>query len=424
MKNRREVGNGINFNIIETSKFKANLLAYYIVRPLNREEVTKNALLSIVLRRGTEKYRDNISIHKRLEELYGAKLGVGVLVRGNKQIIRISLEFVDNKYLNDPDYLSGILDILNEVVYRPKVEDEAFSEEVIKKEKRNLKLRIESKINDKREYAVDRAIEIMCKDDSFSIPNLGYIEDLEAINARNLYDHYKKILVDSPIEIFYTGSKNEKIEEYFLAKDFGTRDNILDFTRELVPSGVEEIKEVEESLDVNQGKLVLAYKTGIPYEDKLYTPLLVANVIFGGGPNSKLFLNVREKESLAYYVVSRLYKYKSILMVDGGIEFDKFKKTKEIIGLELENMKQGNFTDREIEIAKKSMVSAFNSVDDSIGSLTEIEFDNIISGDTRTLEEKIRDIEKVTREEIIQASGKIDLDTIYFLRGPKSKEVK
>lgn len=416
MNRRINLGKDINFNIIETSKFKSNVLAYYIVRPLNREEVTRNALLPIVLRRGTENYRDNLTVHRRLEELYGAKLSVGVLVRGNKQVIRIALEFVDDKYIEDENYLDGILEMLEEVIYRPRLDGISFNKEIIKKEKKNLKTRIESKINDKRDYAIDRAIEIMCKDDSFSIPNLGYVEDLEEINGENLYSHYLDILRTSPMEIFYTGTRSEKIEDFFVNKDFLERGEILSFQRENVPAGPVEVKDEEEILDINQGKLVLAYRTGIPYEDRLYNALLVANVIFGGGSNSKLFLNVRERESLAYYVVSRVYKYKSILMVDGGIEFHQLEKTKKIIAEELEKMKSGDFTEREIEIAKKAMISGLNSVDDSAGSLTELEFDNLVSGDERTIDEKIQDIESVTREEIIEASRQIELDTIFFLK--------
>lgn len=422
MIERINLGQGINFNLIETRKFKTNVLVYYIARPLNREEVTKNALLPVVLRRGTEKFQDNLTIHRQLEKLYGAKLAVGVLVRGNKQVIRISLEFVDSKYLEDESYIEEILDMLNQVVFKPHRVDGHFKDEIIKNEKKNLKKRIEAKINDKRDYAIERAIEIMCEGDSFSLPNLGYIEDLEDIDSRNLYEHYLDVLATSPMEIFYTGSKNQAIEDYFENKTFKNRGQLLEFTRENVSEKVDQVKTVEESLDVNQGKLVLGYRTGIAYEDRLYLPLLVGNVILGGGPNSKLFLNVRERESLAYYIVSRLYKYKSIIMIDGGIEFDKYEKTREIIDQELDKMMEGDFTSREIDIAKKAMVSALESVDDSIGSMTEMEFDNIISKDRKTIGEKIEDIKKVTREEILEACGHIELDTVYFLRNSQKED--
>lgn len=418
------LNDGININVIETSKFKSNVIAYYIVRPLNKNEVTKNTLLPVVLRRATEKYGNNLLINRRLEELYGAKLGVGVLIRGNKQIIRIAVEFVDNKYIQDDKYIEEVLDILDQVVYNPKIENKAFDQDIIRKEKRNLKQRIESKINDKREYALESGIAIMCEGDSFSIPALGYIEDVDKIDEKNLYEHYKNILETSEIQIFYTGNENKEIETYFENKNYLGRKNILKVERENLLEYKDEIQEIREEMDINQGKLVMGYKTNIPYEDQLYTALVVGNVIFGGGPNSKLFLNVREKESLAYSISSRVYKYKSLIILDAGIEFDKFEATKEIIGQELDKMKLGDFSDKEIEIAKKAIISSYNSVDDNIGSITEMEFDNIISKDNRTVADKIKAIENVKKEEIIEAMKTVELDTIYFLENTSFKEVE
>ncbi len=418
------LNDGININVIETSKFKSNVIAYYIVRPLNKDEVTKNTLLPVVLRRATEKYGNNLLINRRLEELYGAKLGVGVLIRGNKQIIRIAVEFVDNKYIQDDKYIEEVLDILDQVVYNPKIENKAFDQDIIRKEKRNLKQRIESKINDKREYALESGIAIMCEGDSFSIPALGYIEDVDKIDEKNLYEHYKNILETSEIQIFYTGNENKEIETYFENKNYLGRKNILKVERENLLEYKDEIQEIREEMDINQGKLVMGYKTNIPYEDQLYTALVVGNVIFGGGPNSKLFLNVREKESLAYSISSRVYKYKSLIILDAGIEFDKFEATKEIIGEELDKMKLGDFSDKEIEIAKKAIISSYNSVDDNIGSITEMEFDNIISKDDRTVADKIKSIESVKKEEIIEAMKTVELDTIYFLENTSFREVE
>ncbi len=413
---RTELDKSIYINEIDTDRFKSNIISYYIVRPLCRQDVTKNALLPLVLKRGSQSYPTNLEIQKRLEELYGVRLGVSVLIRGDKQILNLTSQFVDERYLEDQDYLENVIDLINDIIFHPLLEDGYFKADYVKREKENLSKKIKSKINDKRSYAIEETIKLMCKGENYSIPSTGYIEDLETIDEKNLYDYYLKVLEESPIEIFYSGRRNEKIESIFRSKFKKLeRGEILSFQRESISGQVDQVKEVVKKMDVNQAKLVLGYRTGIGYEDSLYNGLLLANVILGGSSNSKLFLNVREKESLAYYVGSRLYKYKSIILIDAGIEFKDYEKTKAIIAQEIQKMKDGEITDREIEIAKKAIISDLNGVRDSIMSITEIEFSKLITGDRRSLEEKIQAIEKVSYEEIVRASQAINLDTIYFI---------
>ena len=413
---------GINLNLIETDKFKSRLLVFNIIRPLKREDATKNALLTLVLRRGTEKYSNNLEIQRKMEELYGVRLNLNVIVRGNKHIIRLTLQFVDERYINDENYFSEVIDLVTEIIFNPKLENGIFNEEYLEQEKKNLIRRIESKINDKRNYAIERTIEEMFNGESFAISRIGYIEDMEDISSEILFDYYKRILKDSPMEIFYTGKMKEKTIDYLKSSIKTDRENIISLKREKVTGLVDQIKTVEEKLDVNQGKIVLAYRTGIPYEDDLYTALVLAVQIFGGTPNSKLFLNVREKESLAYYIAARIFKFKSFITVDAGIEFDKYEDTLKIIEEELNKMKTGDFTERDIEIAKKSLISSLESVEDSLHNILEYNFNSKLTDDYRDVNSKIENVQKVTKDEIIQASKKIILDTMYFMNGSNVKE--
>lgn len=413
-----KIDKAINLNMVEVDKFKSRLLVYNIIRPLKKEEASKNALLALILRRGTEKYPDNLTLQRKMEELYGVRLGINVVVRGNKHIIRFSLQFVDDRYVNDEGYLLQVIDLLTEIIFNPKLEDGIFNEDYLDQEKKNLARRIESRINNKRNYALERAIEEMCVEESFSIPRLGYVEDMARINGRNLYEYYQKLLKESPVEIFYTGKLEEEIINHLRDNIKIKRENILSFEREEIRGQVETIKNIKEDLDVSQGKMVLGYRTGIPYEDELYTSLLLAIEIFGGSPNSKLFLNVREKESLAYYIVARIFKYKSIILVDAGIEFDKFEETLGIIEEELNKMKNGDFSERDIEVAKTSMISSLESVEDSLHNILESSFDSVLTDDYRDVDEKIADIKGVTKEGITEASKHILLDTIYFMDNP------
>ncbi|NLV89188.1 MAG: insulinase family protein [Tissierellia bacterium] len=420
---RIKIGNGINLNLVKTDKFKSNLLSFYFLRPLTKEEVTKNALLPLVLKRGTDEYKTNLEIQKKLEENYGADLSVAINKRGEKHVLRFTVETVNGDYVGNKEYISDVFNLLKSIIFNPLLEDGYFKKSYVDQEKENLKRRIESRINDKRSYALDRCIEEMCKNERFSIYPLGNIEDLPGIDESILYNHYNNIIKTSPIEIFFVGDYDDKMVDHMKEMANIEREETITIPREQIMAGSKTKNMVYDDLDVNQGKLVLGYRTGIPYEDRLYNGLLIGSDILGGGPNSKLFKNVREKESLAYYVTSTIFKYKSIMLVDGGIEFANFEKTIDIIKEQIEEIQKGNFTTDDIEISKKSLISSTKSIKDSIFLISEYFFSQILSNDNRSLEEIIEDIDRVTKEEIVEAMSKLTLDTIYFMRNKKAMNI-
>lgn len=413
---RINIGNGINLNLVKTDKFKSNLLSYYFMRPLSKSEVTKNALLPLVLKRGTEEYDTNLKIQKLLEENYGSQLSMGINKRGERHVLRFSVEMVDKKHVQSQEHIYNVLELMQSIIFNPSLEKGYFKETYVKQEKENLKRRIQSRINDKRSYALERCIEEMCKNEKFSIYPIGNIDDLDDINQEVLYDHYKEVINTSPIEIFYTGDYDEKLVETLKKNIIIKREKIVKIPKEKIVSSVQTKNMVREDMDIVQGKIVLGFRTGIDYNDKLYNGLLVASEILGGGPNSKLFKNVREKESLAYYITSTIFKYKSIMLIDGGIEFDNFDKTIDIVKGQLEEMKQGIFTDEDINVSKKSLKSSMESIKDSIFLISEFFFSQQLSEDNRSLDEILIDIENVKRDEIVEAVSRVSLDTIYFMK--------
>lgn len=419
---REKIHEGISVNIINTKKFKTNLISVYFLRPLIRDEVTKNALLPLVLKRGTENFKTSLEIQRKLEDLYGANLSIDVSKKGERHAIRFTIESPQDSYIKGDNIKKQIFNMLNDIIHSPVLEKGFFLGKYVNQEKENLKKRIEGRINDKQQYAVDRCIEEMCKNERFSNYKYGYTEDLEAINEESLYNHYKKVLETSPIEISLVGDFEKEGTISLINETFTfERKDIINIPREDILKEVTTKNMVSDRLDVNQGKLCLGFRTNIPFEDKLYNGLMVANEIFGGGPNSKLFLNVREKESLAYYVYSKSYKYKSIMIVACGLEFDKFDKGLEIIKKQVEEMKLGNFTEDDIEVAKNSIVTSIRSMTDSSFSISEFYLSQALTNDKRNINELIEDIRKVTKEDIVKASNKLSLDTIYLL---KNKEIE
>ncbi len=421
---RIEIGNGIFLNLIQTDKFKSNLLSYYFVRPLNREEVTKNAMVPLILKRGTSNFPDSSEIEKELENMYGANYSSAINKRGERHVIRFTMEWASGEYLLDNEHDLKVINMLREIIYNPYIEDSAFKKDFLAQEIENHKNRIEGKINDKRQYAVNRCIEEMCKNESFALYQLGYVEDLRDINENNLYEHYKRVLHTSIIEIFYVGNYDENLEKHLVDINSIQRENIVEIPREKIISTVAQKKMINEQMEVNQGKLVIGYRTGTPFEDKLYASLLIASDILGGGPNSMLFKNVREKESLAYYIGSSILKYKSLMLIDSGIEFMNYNKTVDIINHQLDNLKNGMFSDDDIEISKKSIKTSTESIKDSSFLISEFFFSQIMCKDIRSLEEILEEFNKVTREDIIKAAKKINIDTIYFMTGKNNMEGK
>ncbi|SDY43819.1 Predicted Zn-dependent peptidase [Proteiniborus ethanoligenes] len=412
---RKEIGDGIGLNIINTDKFKSSLLSFSFIRPLSDEEASLNALIPLVLRQGTENYRTSIDIERKLEELYGANLSIDVNKKGEKHIIKFSIEGANVDFTGEADYAVKLLEMLLEIIYNPLLENGAFLEKYIYQEKENMIKRIESRINDKKQYAVERCIEEMCRGEKFSIYKFGSAEDVKKITKDNLYSHYQKMLKTSFIEITAVGKEFHFEDKLYKSLEL-QRNDIVHIQRENISSKKLSGKSViYEKMDVNQGKLILGYRINIPYENPLFNAFIVGNEILGGGPNSKLFTYVRERESLAYYVYSQILKYKSIMLVSSGIETDKFEKTKEIIKMQVEEIIKGNFSEEDINNAKNSIVTSIKTLQDSNYSLAEFYLTNVISKENKSFDEYIYNICKVNREEIIKSFKDLKLDTIYFL---------
>lgn len=415
-----ELGQGIHLHIIKTDKFKTNLVRVYLQRPLEKKEVTKNALLSMILPRGTERFATSMAISKELEGLYGAALSSDVSKKGERNIIQFALQLASDKYLEEKDVFEKGLSVLNEIIHKPYLQEDQFYVQYVEQEKDNLKERIEGRINDKMSYALERCIEEMCSDEKFSLYEYGSVEDLEKISPQSLYEHYQQVIGNSKVDIFVVGDMDETVVERLILKHLTfVPGNKLSVEREEIKFKPATVKKVEDQMDVSQGKLTLGYRTNLPFESELYHPLVVFSNILGGGPNSKLFRNIREKESLCYYIFSRIEKFKSLMMISSGIEFDNYDKAVELVGKELEEMKNGNFTAEDIESAKNSIITSMQAMTDSPGMLADFYYTQVISNNPDSLDEIINKVRSVTKEAIITSSKHIELDTIYFLRDKK-----
>ncbi|MBQ7821058.1 MAG: insulinase family protein [Clostridia bacterium] len=421
---RYKIAEGISASCLASDKFKVNSITLGIELPLNIENVTSANLLTRVLKRGCKKYPDIGSIEKQLDELYAAGLALGVNRSGESHYLCVYTDFLSSLYTEGCDIIKEIVDMIGEVLLNPLTADGAFNQAYVKSEKKNLSDDIDSLINNKAKYARNRCIEEMCKDEVYSLSMFGDKSILEAITPKELCDFHFNMLKKGRIEILYTG--DEKFFDKVCAElsrvfsQLPREYNALPCTCE-VRSSAEKIREITEEMEINQGKLSIGMRTGVTNSDSDIGALIVANEIFGGSPNSKLFMNVREKMSLCYYCSSGLDAVKGLMFVNAGIESENYEIAKNAILKQLDAVKAGEFTDEEFESAVNSLVNSYKSVSDSVSALENWYMPRIFRGEQDTPETRLKQVTSVTKEDAARAAKRISPDVIFFLRGSKKE---
>lgn len=409
---------GYCLNVIHTDKYKTNTIVIKMKAPLSKETVSYRALLAQVLQSSTQRFPTTAKLRTYLEELYGASLYANVSKKGEYHIITLTLEIANEKFLSDKEpLLSKGIEILSEILMQPNTEGNAFSEKTVNQEKRTLKQRIQSLYDDKMRYSSIRLVEEMCKGEPYGIEVNGTAEQVESITPESLYEYYRHAIETDEITMFVVGDVEEAEVEGICRQYMSLSPRqvqIQEYDRNIRPEKVKEIKEVQ---DVTQGKLNMGYRTGIVYGDPEYYALQVFNGIFGGFSHSKLFMEVRERNSLAYYCASRIESHKGLIMVMAGIQTENYDKTLAIINEQMEDMKQGKFSDEIIEQTKAVIENQLlETIDQPIG-LIEVLYHNVVSPVHVEIDEWLERNKKVTKEEIMEAGKTIELDTVYFLAG-------
>ncbi len=408
---------GYKLHIVKTEKFKTNSIVWKMKAPLTSEDVTKRALLPYVLESSSKSYPATSKLRSYLDELYGANLYVDVSKKGEYQILSFTLEIANEKFLSDPEpLLKKGMQLLSEILVNPLAENEAFDKDTVEKEKRTLKQRIQAVYDDKMRYSNFRLVQEMCKNEPYALHVNGEIEDIPQINEKNLYEYYQKAFAEDELDLFLIGDVNEGDVETIAQELLKFEQRTPKHVEAVGDAPVEE-KTVKDHEDVKQGKLNIGYRTNIRYGEKDYNALQVFNGIFGGFSHSKLFLNVREKNSLAYYVASRLESHKGLMMVMSGVEFENFELAVKIIREQMEAMKAGDFTEQEIEQTKAVIANQMLETLDTARGMVEILYHNVVSRQKVSLDDWLEGMSKTTKEEIVEVANKIQMDTIYFLSG-------
>lgn len=412
---KTEIKRGINLYTVKDKKFKAFRVCVLIHRPLTKEESTYNTLTAAVLRMQSKNFPDAQKISEELENLYGGDIIARASKYGERQIIKIGVQTVSDESLGKAGNFDRAVNLVHDIAFLGG-NGEGFSEDIVNLEKKNIADAILSQKNDKRVYSVQRLQEEMCKNEPYGINPLGRTEDLQKIDAQMLYSHYKKILSESRIDIIFSGNFSEdsaqKAAEKF-ASELSPREGLE--LSEIHMSAPENVNVVTDRLDVTQGKLCMGFRSMEGTSQEKYPGALVYNCIFGGSAVSKLFNNVREKLSLCYYVGSSIDRLKEIMIVRSGVEFENFKIAYDEIMHQQLLMEKGDFSDDEVEFAKKHLITAYESNLDSIAAMEEYYTMQLLLGSNVSIKEMTEKISSVTREEIISAAKGMKLDTVYYM---------
>lgn len=414
---------GIKAHFIKTDLYKTDLTCIIITTPLKREIVTLNALIPFMLRRGTKRLPNQSLLNKEFENMYGAGFNCGIDKMGDNVALKFYIESISNEYaLDGENILEMNLNNLLEIVFDPVQNGELLNEEFLNLEKENLKKVIGRKIDDKDSYALDRCISAMYGDEKFGLYKFGYEEDVDKISIKEISEYYNWLIQNSKIDIFISGDIDTKeIEEFLKSNDNlkKLRPRIENYilNNEFTESKqiVENVNEISEKMDVTQGKLVIGLDI-LSNMENLQIVALVYNAILGDGANSMMFQNVREKASLAYSARSTFVKQKLNIFIRCGIQIENYEKAVELIKVQLENLKNGEFEEEDVQNAKTYLISSLKNVAEEQDTEVIYYIGQEISKTNMSLEEYINKVEMVTKEQVVELANSIQINTIYFLR--------
>ena len=409
---------GVILRCCRDHRFKQGCLSFQIIRPMQAAENAMNALLPSVLLRGTNRHGDLRAITEYLDELYGATVSAVVRRVGDYQTTGLYCAFMDERFALPGDRVfAPLVEFLRELLLDSPVEDGGFRKAFVESEKKNLIATIEAELNDKRVYAMNRMLERMCREDSYGNPRLGRKEDVAAIDPVTLYTHYRKILKESPIHLFYVGSAPaEEVAELIRPMFAGWERSPM----ELEPQTAFHTcpgETLTETMEISQGKLCMGFATPIHIRTKEFPAMQVMNTIFGSGMTSKLFQTIREKMSLCYSIGSGYYGSKGLVTVSAGIDFDKEELTRQEVLHQLSLCQSGEISDEELTAAREAILSSLRSTHDSPGAIEGYYSSAALSGIGMTPAEYMAAVEAVTREQVVAAANTLTLHTTYFLKG-------
>lgn len=405
---------------INNDKFKSIYISYNFTMEVKENSVfSNNAVLGALMAKSSRKYQTQKEIEKYLNSLYGANYDVNVEKYGDLYNLEFRIEYINKKFLpGNEDLLENILNFLKEMIYNPA----DWTDENIKREKEFILERINERKDEKLKYGVQRAEELLCKDEPFGVFLYGDQDNVQNVDKDVLKNAYSELL-KSCVTVIISGNLEgydnieETFNEVFKNIEFSSKEvtDLIYNTKRESDNKTEEVKEYQ---DTTQSVLSLGLRIKDCTIDDFYA-LNLYNAILGTTPSSKLFQNVREKESLAYTVRSRYYRFKDIIVIFAGINKENYQKAVDVIKEQIEAIKKGEISKEEFESAKDSLMADLLEWKDSKIAMAKMKFANIIAFKDAdiTVEDMRERMSKVTLEDIIRVANLVSVEKIFVLGG-------
>ncbi|HEU4965402.1 MAG TPA: pitrilysin family protein [Bacilli bacterium] len=414
---------GIYVHVLPTQKYRFNTIVATLIHELQEETATGLAMLPYVLMRGSKQYPTPERLQLALDDLYGASLSGTVDKKGERQVVDFTMDVPNEKFLSTGEpLLQKAFGILSDIMLNPLVENDGFQQQNVEAEKEQHKKRIRAVVDDKMQYARERCVSELAAGEPYSIPRLGFQEQVDTVSGQDLYKMYQDLLRTAPMHIYVVGDVDvDEVANLIFDTFDSKREPRSDFPEVRIEHEVQARKEVVDRLEVNQGKLNLGLWANVDYASDDYLPMVVFNGIYGAFPHSKLFLNVREKHSLAYYATSVYDSLKGSIVVLAGVEFANFDKALSIMEEQLELIKQGEISDEELSFTVKGLINGTRTGMDSPTGLINMHVNGVVAGRIRPQEETIAAIQKVTKEDVKRVAQGVQIATVYKLQNKEGK---
>ncbi|MGE7982561.1 EF-P 5-aminopentanol modification-associated protein YfmF [Solibacillus sp. NPDC093137] len=412
-----EIAKGVSLHIRQTAQFKTVNFSIKWRAPLNEETAAQRTVLSNVLQHSNEKFPTSASYRSYLDDLFGTVLYFDTAKRGQEHTVLLNVETVNDQYLSHGNVLNEAIDLIQEAIFKPNFENGVFKESIVNREKEMVIQRIHSIFDDKSRYAQKRLTEIIRPNSAASISANGNIEAVKAITPQSLTKTYEDMLANDVIDIYVVGDINveEMTEKLKAAFSFADRNALQKTQENTAPANVEPY--TKETQDMKQGKLHIGYSTPVRFGDEDFPKMQIFNGIFGGYAHSKLFMNVREKESLAYYASSSYSSQYGLLFVVSGIEPANEEKARKLIAEQLKVMQNGEITDLELAQTKAMLINQLKEALDSPRGQIEIFDQYKVLDEPFTMDTWTARWQSVSKEDVQKVAQDIKLEATYFLCG-------
>lgn len=416
---QRSVCGGVSFRSVRDNRFKTVRMSVHFLWPLTEKTVSANAILPFLLSRASRKYPDFTKLNEHLAELYGAVLDADVQKLGDVQVLSVSASGIADRYsLNGESVSAELAKLLCSIIFDPPLENGLFPAQGFEQEKRQLTELVDSEFNDKRTYAKLRCEQLMCRQEPYGISRCGTRQQIQELKAEGLTQVWEDLIHRARIEIMVLGDcdPGPVYQDFYASFQNLGRTFVVECPTKVVPAAAKPA-ETAEKMDVVQSKLVMGFRTACSEPEDGVPAMKLMNALYGGTPNSKLFLNVREKLSLCYYCSSLYNPMKGILLVQSGVEAKNIEPAKKEILRQLDEVRNGNFSEDELSAAKLSLGNSYRTLSDSLDGLEAWYLSQTFRPAVRRPEEEAALVGAVTREEVIEAAKSITLDTVYRLEG-------